>query len=100
MAADAESRGISIIRLTDGDALSGELLTAQSVTPPRDLILDLSAITYLASLHPGDVITINDTIENTDLAPETVHIILSALTKANLFERNGDRFTRRPDISC
>jgi hypothetical protein len=55
---------------------------------------------YLASLHPGDVITINDTIENTDLAPETVHIILTALTKANLFERNGDRFTRRPAISC
>jgi hypothetical protein len=55
---------------------------------------------YLASLHPGDVITINDTIENTDLAPETVHIILTALTKANLFERNGDRFTRRQAISC
>jgi DNA-binding IclR family transcriptional regulator len=55
---------------------------------------------YLASLHPGDVITVNDTIENTDLAPETVHIVLAALTKANLFERNGDRFTRRAAISC
>ena len=50
---------------------------------------------YLASLRPGDVITVNDTIEKTDLAPETVHIVLSALTKANLFERSGDRFTRR-----
>jgi DNA-binding MarR family transcriptional regulator len=50
---------------------------------------------YLASLRPGDVITVNDTIEKTDLAPETVHIILAALTKANLFERSGDRFTRR-----
>jgi DNA-binding IclR family transcriptional regulator len=54
---------------------------------------------YLASLHPGDVITVNDTIENTDLAPETVHIVLAALTKADLFERNGDRFTRRQAIS-
>jgi DNA-binding MarR family transcriptional regulator len=53
---------------------------------------------YLASLHPGDVITVNDTIENTDLAPETVHIVLAALTKANLFERSGDRFTRRAAI--
>jgi hypothetical protein len=53
---------------------------------------------YLASLHPGDVITVNDTIENTDLAPETVHIVLAALTKADLFERNGDRFTRRSAI--
>jgi DNA-binding MarR family transcriptional regulator len=56
--------------------------------------------TYLASLHPGDVITVNDTIEHTDLAPETVHIVLAALTKANLFERSGDRFTRRAAISC
>jgi DNA-binding MarR family transcriptional regulator len=55
---------------------------------------------YLASLHHGDVITVNDTIENTDLAPETVHRVLAALTKANLFERSGDRFTRRPVISC
>ena len=54
---------------------------------------------YLASLQPGDVITVNDTIENTDLAPETVHIVLSALTKANLFERSGDRFTRRAVMS-
>ena len=54
---------------------------------------------YLASLHPGDVITVNDTIKNTDLAPETVHIVLAALTKANLFERSGDRFTRRSAIS-
>jgi hypothetical protein len=50
---------------------------------------------YLASLRPGDVITVNETIEKTDLAPETVHIVLAALTKANLFERSGDRFTRR-----
>jgi DNA-binding MarR family transcriptional regulator len=54
---------------------------------------------YLGSLHPGDVITVNDTIENTDLAPETVHIVLAALTKANLFERSGDRFTRRAALS-
>jgi DNA-binding IclR family transcriptional regulator len=54
---------------------------------------------YLASLHPGDVITINDTIENTDLPPETVHLVLAGLTKANLFERSGDRFTRRSVIS-
>jgi DNA-binding MarR family transcriptional regulator len=54
---------------------------------------------YLASLHPGDVITINDTIEHTDLAPETVHIVLAALTKADLFERHGDRFTRRAAIA-
>ena len=54
---------------------------------------------YLASLHHGDVITVNDTIENTDLAPETVHIILETLTKANLFERSGDRFKRRAAIS-
>ena len=54
---------------------------------------------YLASLRPGDVITVNETIENTDLAPETVHIVLSALTKANLFERSGDRFTRRAVMS-
>jgi len=55
---------------------------------------------YLASLRPGDVITVNDTIEKTDLAPETVHIVLSALTKANLFERSGDRFTRRSAMSA
>ena len=55
--------------------------------------------TYLGSLRPGDVITVNETIENTDLAPETVHIVLSALTKANLFERSGDRFTRRAAMS-
>jgi DNA-binding MarR family transcriptional regulator len=54
---------------------------------------------YLASLHPGDVITVNDTIENTDLSPETVHLVLAGLTKANLFERSGDRFTRRAAIS-
>jgi len=54
---------------------------------------------YLAGLRPGDVITVNETIEKTDLAPETVHIVLAALTKANLFERSGDRFTRRRAMS-
>jgi anti-anti-sigma factor len=58
MAAEAESRRIKIIRLLDGDALKDQLLAAQAAAPTRDLVLDLSAVTYLASAHLGQLLTL------------------------------------------
>jgi hypothetical protein len=49
---------------------------------------------YLAELRPGDVITTRGTVTQTQLEPESVEVVLSALTRANLFERRGDFFIR------
>jgi anti-anti-sigma factor len=58
MAAEAESRRIDIIRLTEGETLTHQLLAAHAIAPPRDLLLDLSAVTYLASAHLGQLLTL------------------------------------------
>jgi hypothetical protein len=50
---------------------------------------------WLTGLRPGDIVTASEATDRTDLAPETVHIVLTALTRANLFERRGDAFVRR-----
>jgi hypothetical protein len=50
---------------------------------------------FLTGLRPGDVITVSGTVELTDLAADTIRVVLDALTRANLFDQHGDRFIRR-----
>jgi hypothetical protein len=49
---------------------------------------------FLAGLRPGDVITARHTVEYTCVAPESVDVVLNALTRANLFEQHGEYFVR------
>ena len=50
----------------------------------------------LLSLKPGETITVDQIVADTELTPETVRMILDGLAKAGLFERRGESaFVRR-----
>lgn len=51
--------------------------------------------TLLNQLRPGDAITARETIAATQLEPETVDLVLAALTRAELFQRTGETFIRQ-----
>jgi hypothetical protein len=50
----------------------------------------------LITIKPGETITVDSLATESGLLPETVEIVLNALTKAELFERkDGNVFVRR-----
>jgi hypothetical protein len=51
--------------------------------------------TLLNQLRPGDTITAREMIAATQLEPETVDLMLAALTRAELFQRTGETFVRQ-----
>jgi hypothetical protein len=51
--------------------------------------------TLLNQLRPGDTITARETIAATQLEPETVDLVLAALTRAELFQQTGETFVRQ-----
>jgi hypothetical protein len=42
----------------------------------------------------GDVITIDDVVKETGIEVESVEVVLDALVRAHLFERQGQQFMR------
>ena len=48
----------------------------------------------LASMRPGDVITVDDAVTRTGMTPESVQVVLEGLTRADLFEQHAQYFVR------
>ena len=49
----------------------------------------------LLAIKPGQTITVDGLVAETDLSPEAVKTVLDGLTRAELFEKNQDVFVRR-----
>jgi hypothetical protein len=84
---------ICAIAATEYDLRSGTEMNSDTL-PRRDAASWLRLKAFLAGLRPGDVITARHTVEHTHVAPESVDVVLSALTRANLFEQHGEYFVR------
>jgi hypothetical protein len=86
---------------------SSNLLTRRDRTDGASLAFDLTMTTTLDAkpwkrldallnrLQPGDAITASETVAATRLGRETVDLILTGLTRAELFAQSGDVFVRR-----
>ena len=48
----------------------------------------------LASMRPGDVITVGEAVTRTGMTPESVQVVLDGLTRADLFEQHEQYFVR------
>jgi hypothetical protein len=48
----------------------------------------------LASMRPGDVITVDEAVTRTGMITESVRVVLDALANADLFEQHGRYFVR------
>jgi hypothetical protein len=48
----------------------------------------------IAAMSPGDVITVNEAVYETDMDAESVQVVLDVLTRADLFEHHGEQFMR------
>ena len=55
MPPDATPNGVLIVRLTEV-GISQQILSAQSATPPQHVVLDFSAVTYVASIDLGHLL--------------------------------------------
>jgi anti-anti-sigma factor len=66
MSTEPTSEPITVIRLTNEERLTNDLQAAQRLTPPRHLVIDLSAITYVASVHLAILLKIRQQLRLTD----------------------------------
>jgi hypothetical protein len=48
----------------------------------------------LTAMCPGDVITVDEAVYETEMAAESAHMVLEALCRADLFEQHGKHFLR------
>ena len=55
MPADETPNGVLIVRLTEV-GIGQQILSAQTALPPRHVVLDFSAVTYIASIHLGQLL--------------------------------------------
>jgi hypothetical protein len=46
------------------------------------------------AMCPGDVVTVDEAVHETEMVAESVQLVLEALTRAELFEKHGEHFMR------
>jgi hypothetical protein len=46
------------------------------------------------AMQPGDVVTVADAVYDTGIGVESAQLMLDALTRADLFDHQGERFVR------